>query len=79
MQIPVTIGREADVGDVKVRLGLRIAFAYKSDEKELTQNAVVEVPFNVSVQRGEKGGRRVRVPVEYMLKISDEIDQEPVN
>jgi hypothetical protein len=74
LSIPLKITREAPVGDTTLRIGLRIQYAYKADDKVLVKNALLEVPLKVLKISGGPRPKSVRVPIEYFLPVQNEVE-----
>ena len=55
-----------------LRLGLRINYAYKSDEKPLYKNTLIDVPLKIVPIAEGHAPKMVRIPLEHFLTVSED-------
>jgi hypothetical protein len=75
MIIPFEITNDVAIGPYKLRLAVRLEYAFKADDKPLSTNVMIETPFRVIPGVGVRRERIIRAPIEYTLEVTSPIEQ----
>jgi len=67
VEIPFELTSETPPGDHILRLGMRVFYTDKADNRSHVRTEVIKVPVRVSPRR-DRSTREIRFPMEYMLE-----------
>lgn len=76
MEVRFSISPKADPASFQLRLGLKVNYAYKSNDEPVFKNTLVNVPLKIVPIAEGHTPRTIRIPLDHFLSVAENVEEK---